>query len=82
MCGEMASELRYVPLLLGLGLDEFSVSAPALLKIKKIIRSVSYEDAKQVAEDALLLSTGKEVEALVARKFKDIIEATEDRKQV
>ena len=82
MCGEMASELRYVPLLLGLGLDEFSVSAPALLKIKKIIRSVSYEDAKQVAEDALRLSTAKEIEALVARKFKDIIEATEDRKQV
>ncbi len=82
MCGEMASELRYVPLLLGLGLDEFSVSAPALLKIKKIIRSVSYEDAKQVAEDALRLSTAKEVEALVARKFKDIIEATEDRKQI
>jgi len=73
MCGEMAGEARFTPLLLGLGLDEFSVPSSALLKIKKIIRSVSYEDAKDLVHNALKLSTGRQVEDLVAKKFKDII---------
>ncbi|NQT94856.1 MAG: phosphoenolpyruvate--protein phosphotransferase [Candidatus Omnitrophica bacterium] len=73
MCGEMAGETRFTPLLLGLGLDEFSVPSSSMLKIKKIIRSVNYEDAKKLAEEALKLSTGREVETLVAKQFKDII---------
>jgi phosphoenolpyruvate-protein phosphotransferase (PTS system enzyme I) len=73
MCGEMAGEPKYVPLLLGLGLDEFSVPAPYLLKIKKIIRSVSHEETKQLVRDALELSSGKEVEALISKHFKHII---------
>ena len=73
MCGEMAGEPKFAPLLLGLGLDEFSVPAPYLLRIKKIIRSVSYEDAKDMVQQALGLATGKEVEALVSKRFKDIV---------
>ncbi|MDD5503945.1 MAG: phosphoenolpyruvate--protein phosphotransferase [Candidatus Omnitrophica bacterium] len=73
MCGEMAGELKYAPLLLGLGLDEFSVPPPSLLKIKRIIRSVKYEDAKNLVLRALELSTGKEVEALVSKRFRDIV---------
>jgi phosphoenolpyruvate-protein phosphotransferase (PTS system enzyme I) len=73
MCGEMAGDPKFAPLLLGLGLDEFSVPAPYLLRIKKIIRSVSYEDAKDMVKQALKLATGKEVEALVSKKFNDIV---------
>jgi len=73
MCGEMAGEPKFAPLLLGLGLDEFSVPAPYLLRIKKIIRSVRYEDAKDMVLQALELATGKEVEALVSKRFKDIV---------
>ena len=73
MCGEMAGEPKFAPLLLGLGLDEFSVPAPYLLRIKKIIRSVCYEDAKDMVLQALELATGKEVEALVSKRFKDIV---------
>jgi phosphoenolpyruvate-protein phosphotransferase (PTS system enzyme I) len=73
MCGEMAGEFKFTPLLLGLGLDEFSVPAPYLLRIKKIIRSVRYEDAKDIVRQALELATGKEVEALVSKRFKDIV---------
>jgi phosphotransferase system enzyme I (PtsI) len=77
MCGEMAGEPRFVPLLLGLGLDEFSVPAGSLLKIKKIVRSSMYDDAKRMVHQALGLSSGKDVETLVAKKYKDIIkEAT------
>jgi len=73
MCGEMASEMKFIPLLLGLGLDEFSVPASYLLRIKKIIRSVNYKDVKGMALQALELATGKAVEALVSQRFKDII---------
>jgi len=76
MCGEMAGETRFTPLLLGLGLDEFSVPSASLLKVKKIIRSVSYDDAKVLVENAFKLSTGKDVEDLVAKNFKDIINSS------
>lgn len=73
MCGEMAGEPAFAPLLLGLELDEFSVPITSLLKIKRIIRSVRYDQAKKLAEKVLLLSTGTEVEELVNKHFKDII---------
>lgn len=73
MCGEMAGEVAFTPLLVGLGLDEFSVPAAAVPQIKKIIRSITYEDAKRLSEKALTLSTGKEVEALVAENLREIL---------
>ena len=61
MCGEMAGDPAATILLLGLGLDEFSMSAFSIPQIKKIIRSVRYEDAKVIAETAMNLETGEEV---------------------
>lgn len=61
MCGEMAGDPTAAVLLLGLGLYEFSMSALAIPQIKKIIRSVRYEDAKVIAETALNLETGEEI---------------------
>jgi phosphoenolpyruvate-protein phosphotransferase (PTS system enzyme I) len=51
ICGEMGSELEFIILLVGLGLSELSV-APVMLipEVKKIIRSITYEDAKKIAE--------------------------------
>jgi phosphotransferase system enzyme I (PtsI) len=81
MCGEMAGEPRFAPLLLGLGLDEFSVPTTSILKIKKIIRSVIYDDTKELADEALRLSTAKEVEELVAKKYSNLIhEATHENR--
>ncbi|MDO8137608.1 MAG: putative PEP-binding protein, partial [Candidatus Brocadiales bacterium] len=52
LCGEMGSELEYIVLLMGLGITQFSVAPPATIPaIKKIIRSVPYEKAKEVAEE-------------------------------
>ncbi len=51
MCGEMGSELEYIILLLGLGIQQFSISSPILIPaIKKIIRSITYEEATEIAE--------------------------------
>ena len=65
MCGEMAGELLAAPLLLGLGLDEFSMSASSILKIRHYMAGVSKEDCKVLAEKALECGTEEEVVRLV-----------------
>jgi phosphotransferase system enzyme I (PtsI) len=72
LCGEMSSEPVYTLLLLGLGLDEFSMSPGNILQIKKLIRSVSFRDAKELAEKALELTTGQEVEDLCRRRLQEL----------
>lgn len=68
MCGEMAGDPVAALLLLGLGLDEFSMSAPSILKAKKVIRSVTYEKAKEIAQEVLdNASTETEVKAILAK---------------
>jgi len=77
MCGEMAGDPLATLLLLGLGLDEFSVSPISLPEIKQIIRSVSFSEAEQVARWALQLQTAEEVEDflrdVVHKRFPDLI---------
>ncbi|SHF23932.1 phosphoenolpyruvate--protein phosphotransferase [Alkalibacter saccharofermentans] len=65
MCGELAGDPHAALILLGLGLDEFSMSASSVPQIKKIIRSVNKKDAEIIAEKALKLSTEAEVKAMV-----------------
>jgi len=62
MCGEMSGEPAFALLLLGLGLDELSMPAIGVSKIKQIIRAVTVEQAREVVEQAMELSTGEEVE--------------------
>ncbi len=73
MCGEMAGDVAMTVILLGLGLDEFSTSPIAIPEIKRIIRSVSMAQAKEIAEGAMGLSTGKEVEKYAVKKLKEIV---------
>ena len=73
MCGEMTGEPALVLLLLGLGLDEFSMPFLLVPKIKQLVRSVSYEDMKQLAHKALELSTIKEVEDFVFGRLKELV---------
>jgi phosphotransferase system enzyme I (PtsI) len=73
MCGEMAGDMVMTLILLGLGLDEFSASPIAIPEIKRIIRSVTIRQAKEIAQEAITLSTGKEVERYAKRKLKEVI---------
>ncbi|VGM96742.1 Phosphoenolpyruvate-protein phosphotransferase [uncultured Avibacterium sp.] len=66
MCGELAGDERATLLLLGMGLDEFSMSAISVPRIKKLIRNVNYQDAKLLADKALEQPTAADIEKLVA----------------
>lgn len=65
MCGEMAGDEIAIPLLLGLGLDEFSMSATSVLQARSQIKDLKQSDMKELAEKALAASTSDEVVELV-----------------
>lgn len=65
MCGELAGDERATLLLMGMGLDEFSMSAISVPRIKKLIRNTNFADTKELADQALAVATAKEVEELV-----------------
>ena len=63
MCGEAASDSMMVPLLLAFGLNEFSMSASAVLRTRKLVTGFSIQQLQAVAEKAMSFSTASEVEA-------------------
>ncbi|WP_118808390.1 phosphoenolpyruvate-protein phosphotransferase PtsI [Haemophilus haemolyticus] len=65
MCGELAGDERATLLLLGMGLNEFSMSAISVPRIKKLIRNVNFQDAKALANAALQKPTASEIEQLI-----------------
>ncbi len=65
MCGELAGDVRATALLLGMGLDEFSMSAISVPHVKKLARSINYADAKALADEALAQPTAADIERLV-----------------
>ncbi|MEA5104421.1 MULTISPECIES: phosphoenolpyruvate-protein phosphotransferase PtsI [unclassified Pantoea] len=71
MCGELAGDERATLLLLGMGLDEFSMSAISIPSIKKIIRNTNFEDAKALAEQALDQPTADDLMNLVNKFIKE-----------
>ena len=70
ICGEMAGDILATPLLVGMGLDSMSVSAATIPHIKKIIRSIVYEDAKLLAQECLTFRTEKEINNRLLEYFK------------
>ena len=62
MCGEAASDPMMIPLLLAFGLNEFSMSASAILYSRKLITNYSIEELQAVADKAMSCVTVKEVE--------------------
>jgi phosphotransferase system enzyme I (PtsI) len=69
LCGEMAGDPKYIPLLVGLGLTDLSMNPIALLEAKKIIRSISYEHLKSVVNKALNLPTAEEIIRLISFEY-------------
>ena len=61
MCGEAAADERFIPLLVGLGLDEFSMNPTKMLKARKMIRNLNKEDCKKITEEIMQMETAQEI---------------------
>ncbi|MDR4946199.1 phosphoenolpyruvate--protein phosphotransferase [Neobacillus cucumis] len=61
MCGEMAGDETAIPVLLGLGLDEFSMSATSILKARSLIRNLKKSDMEKLAQEVLNMQTTDQV---------------------
>ena len=61
VCGEMASDLLCIPLLVGLGFDEFSVSAPRVPAVKHALRSLSYDECRAMVAEVMKYSGQEEI---------------------
>jgi phosphocarrier protein FPr len=72
VCGELASESLAVPVLVGLGVTELSVNAPAIPAIKEAVREVDSGKASTLAREALRLGSAEEVRALLAGEEDEI----------
>jgi phosphotransferase system enzyme I (PtsI) len=70
MCGEMAGDPLYLPILLGLGIEELSMNALAIPVVKHVIRSFTVKDAREMAAHALELVTVEEINEFSAQEMK------------
>ncbi|MBM4311084.1 MAG: phosphoenolpyruvate--protein phosphotransferase [Deltaproteobacteria bacterium] len=75
MCGEMAGEPLYLPILLGLGIDELSMTPIAILEVKKILRSMDYRQCRQIVHKLFTFSTADEIRAYVSRETAGLLSA-------
>lgn len=72
LCGEMAGELLAIPILVGLGLDEFSMNPPAIPFAKRLIRDISYRQAQVVAGQALKLTSDTEIREYIQQTVPEV----------
>ena len=70
MCGEAAGDLFYIPLLIGLGLDEFSMNSNSLLNARKRINNLDKSECVKLSEEILQMSSAEEVEERL-KEFKE-----------
>lgn len=61
MCGEAAGNLTFIPLLIGLGLDEFSMNSNKILGARKLIRKLDFQDCQKLAGEVLKLSSTEDI---------------------
>lgn len=72
VCGEMSGEPLYTMLLLGMGMRQLSVTPQNLPEIKKIIRAITLDDARRVAEEALKLETARDVTNYLREQYRRV----------
>lgn len=63
MCGEAAADERFIPLLVGLGLDEFSMNPTKILNSRKMIRNLNHKECKKLVQEILKMSSVSEIKA-------------------
>ncbi len=69
VCGEMAGEPEYALILLGFGLNNLSMNAFSILRVKRLIRSVSFAEARRICKTILGFATANEVESYIGSKM-------------
>jgi phosphotransferase system enzyme I (PtsI) len=69
VCGEMASDLYSSLLLIGLGVDELSMTAWSVMECKKIIRSINYDEIRQISTEALKFADSGSINSFLKEKF-------------
>ena len=69
MCGEMAGDISVIPLLVGMGLDEFSMSASSILEAREFISRIDTNQASKMVEEALIADNEEQVE-IILKKYK------------
>lgn len=70
VCGEMASGVENALILLGLGLDEFSMSAVAIPYVKELVRSISYAKAQEIVSNCMQMETGPQIKEYIEAQIK------------
>ncbi|AWX70293.1 phosphoenolpyruvate--protein phosphotransferase [Mycoplasmopsis anatis] len=70
MCGEMAGDRRALPILVGLGLDEFSMSASNILNTREMLSNLSLQKCKEIANKVLEMDTDEEVQEFLNKELK------------
>ncbi|MFD6209068.1 phosphoenolpyruvate--protein phosphotransferase [Peribacillus sp. NPDC060253] len=70
MCGEMAGDEVAIPILIGMGLDEFSMSATSILKARSLISQLTLEDMKKLSQEVLMMDTNDNVKEAVVNALK------------
>jgi phosphotransferase system enzyme I (PtsI) len=73
VCGEMSGDPLYTVLLLGMGLRQLSVTPQNIPEVKKIIRSITYEEAKQVAQEAMRHDSARDVNNYLREQTRRIL---------
>jgi phosphoenolpyruvate-protein phosphotransferase (PTS system enzyme I) len=71
VCGEMAGSPFYLPLLIGMGADELSMNVNSILRVRKVISGLAYEETVAVADEVETCRTADEVEALLERHINE-----------
>ena len=69
ICGEMAGEALYTPVLIGLGLTDFSMNPSSIPRVKKVLRLCSYAECRERVEKAMVLKTAREVKEFLQKEM-------------
>jgi phosphotransferase system enzyme I (PtsI) len=79
ICGEMAGDPYATILLIGLGIGDLSVESTAFLRIKKLIRSIKFTEAKKIASNVLKMNNEKEIKDYLIMSYNDLLNITYER---
>jgi phosphotransferase system enzyme I (PtsI) len=72
MCGEMSGDPLYAPILVGMGIDEFSMSAAAIPAVKKVIRALTFKECKDISERILHFRVGQDVRKYIKKRLNKV----------